>query len=576
METNWEDSPEYMGYYQQEWEMAEIPDNCEEDEAGEETSDSGHDEGSEDFWSDLDSYTSDKSDDEQSESWQEWERSQDHKPEWGVEGDGWTVQEGAQTDIMNSSLEQYRNLLWYPFLYWLVDIIGASFFDFSQRELRDKLNSQEWKEKNLGHEYYGRVMVMKDWNDPDTIELKYWPLMLHRAKLRDEAYYYPPTAWDRGSWFSSTIVGTADKLRNAAVHRHDIEDSVFNNVMQIPLILKDAKRAAQVEMVYKVVKGEPGVDDQTISEVHKMLDLDRKPCTSILQVHSRILLLLERGCFNFNRAKNPEAIEHWKIAEDFELRFWSWKWGFGMPQVWNPESPAERLNLGGHPVKPVGLARAALYLAVELRNDVVHRNRLNEEMLCWYAQLAILLLLLFEERILAMEIEILVEVFLSKKSREEVLCRLFKYYDGREVPIGQLGEYKRRDAIVTLAESMNGLKSDDVTPKTFGIATSARSSSDSGSKLTHISTLEDAIISNSFPLGSATAATSPRLEVNVSAGMESSKNGGSLGYRDICDLAIEKYVDSDSMYEPLRFQPMAPETQPIELANGTPIEGTAM
>ena len=570
METNREDWPEQEGGSQQEWEMVEIPDNCEHNEAGEEISDLGHDWDSGDGWGDLESYTSDESEDEQCELWEEWERSQ-----YPVQDDGWTVKEGAEPDMEKLSLDHSRRLFGYQFLCWLVDIIGASFFDFSQRELRDELNSQEWKEKNLQHERYGRTMVMKDWNDPDGIELKYWPIMLYRARLYDEAYYYPPTAWDRGSWFSSTILGRADSLRNAVFDRHNIVDFVLTDVMQIPTILKDDKRAAQIEMVWKVVTQEPGVDDQTISEVHKMLDLDHKPCTTILQVHSRVLLLLERGCFNFGKAKNPKAVEHWNIAEDFELRSWSWKWSFGVPPLWNPESPAECFNLGGHHVKPAELTRAALSCAVELRNDVAHRSHLDEEMLCWYAQLAILLLVLFDERILAMDIEILVEVFLSKRAREEVLCRLFKYYDGRGVPADQLGECKRRDVVLTLCESMNGRKPGDETPKAFGIATSARSSSDSSSELTSVSTLEDAVASNSSPLESTTAANSSTVEVNVSAEIKNSRNTEALGYGDICNLAIEKYVDSDSMYEPLRFKPTAPETQPEVHTVGTPAEGTA-
>ena len=297
METNREYWPEYEVNPQQEWEMVEILDNCEHNDAGEETPDSGHDWDSGDGWGDLDSYTSDESEDEQHEVWQEWERSRDP-----VQDDGWTVKEGAEPAIKMSSSDHFRNLIWYSFICWLVDIIGASFFDFSQRELKDKLNSQEWKEKNLEHEYYGKTMVMKDWNAPDRIELEYWPLMLYRAKLCDEACYYPPTAWDRGSWFISTILGRADSLRNAVFDRHDIEDFVLMGIMQIPAILKDKKRAAHVETVWKVVIQEPGVDDQTISEVHKMLDLDQKPCTTVLQVHSRVLHLLERGYFNFVKA----------------------------------------------------------------------------------------------------------------------------------------------------------------------------------------------------------------------------------------------------------------------------------
>ena len=77
------------------------------------------------------------------------------------------------------------------------------------------------------------------------------------------------------------------------------------------------------------------------------------------------------------------------------------------------------------------------------------------------------------------------------------------------------------------------------------------------------------------PLKSATAATSSTVEINVSAEAEGSTNAEALRYGDICNLAIEKYVNSDSMYEPLRFEPTAPETQPEVPTVGTPAEGTA-
>ncbi|KAK3172824.1 hypothetical protein OEA41_006149 [Lepraria neglecta] len=351
--------------------------------------------------------------------------------------------------------DYFSGPLKHPFLHWLVDIVGASFFDFSQRELRDQLNSRQWKEHHFLHEFYRSTMLKLNWNNPDTIELKYWPLMLEQARLPSEAYCYPlpgnPTLTPR-----DTILGRADKLRNAVFDRHEIWMCALRDIMRIPAVLKDDTRAAQVELVWKVVSEDSDVEEQTISKVHKMLDITHSPCTTFLQVHSRVLALLEDGCFRFGKRKDPRILEHmgWYAVEDVELRMWKSEWFFNVPPLWNPESLVNHFILGGKQITQLELLRAVFDDAVDLRNSVAHRNILNQGTLCWYAQLAKLLLILFDERKLAIEIEALVEGFLSKKSRDEVLSRLSEYYDGRDVPADQLGEFKRRDAVLEIHGQM--------------------------------------------------------------------------------------------------------------------------
>lgn len=290
-------------------------------------------------------------------------------PEWQKKTDGTAEQLAEHNMDAYPPPDYFSGPLKHPFLHWLVDLVG--FFEFSQRELRDQLNSRQWKEQHFLHGVYRSTMLKLNWKNPDTIELKYWPLMLEQARLSSEAYCYPlpgnPTLTPR-----DTILGRADKLRNAVVDRHEIGMCALRDIMRIPAVLKDDTRAAQVEMVWKVVSEDSDVEEQTISKVHKMLDLTQTPCTTFLQVHSWVLALLEDGCFRFGKRKDPGIFEHmgWYAAEDIELRMWENEWFFNAPPLWNPESPVNHFILGKQ-ITQLELLRAVFDQAVDLRNGVV-------------------------------------------------------------------------------------------------------------------------------------------------------------------------------------------------------------
>ena len=236
--------------------------------------------------------------------------------------------------------------------------------------------------------------------------------------------------------------------------------------------------------------------------------------------------------------------------------------------------------LGGKQITQLELLRAVFDHAVDLRNSVAHRNILNQGTLCWYAQLAIQLLILFDERKLAIEIEALVEGFLSKKSRDEVLSRLSEYYDRRDVPADQLGECKRRDAVLEIHGQMEAYQRSEEAlreppePVMSEICT-AETSTSSGETPGSL-TFEGAMSCTSPPpLGPTTVASPNPEEILSSTEPSTSAPAKTSSNEEICELAIEKYVNSDSMHEPLRLHPTVPETQSEESTVDIPQEGTA-
>ena len=319
----------------QEWEMAQGPDDLVENEADEEITETGQNWDSDENWNSWGSYTSDDSENETADSGPEWDKPECYEeyvssgfgkampcpaPEWQKIIDG-TAEQLAESNMDTYSPPNYfSGPLKHPFLHWLVELVGASFFDFSQRELRDQLNSRQWKEQHFLHEFYRSTMLKLNWNSPDTIELKYWPLMLEQARLSSEAYCYPlpgnPTLTPR-----DTILGRADKLRNAVFDRNEIWICALRDIMRIPAVLKDDTRAAQVELVWKVVSEDSDVEEQTISKVHKMLDITQTLCTISFRCTAGYLLCWKMDASDLVNKKILEYSNIWAGTRQKTLNY---------------------------------------------------------------------------------------------------------------------------------------------------------------------------------------------------------------------------------------------------------------
>lgn len=181
---------------------------------------------------------------------------------------------------------------------------------------------------------------------------------------------------------------------------------------------------------------------------------------------------------------------------------------------------------------------------------------------------------------MAIEIEALVEGFLSKKSRDEVLSRLSEYYDGRDVPADQLGECKRRDAMLEIHGQMEAhQRSEEALREAPEAVTSDICTAEASTSIGETPgslTFEGAISCTSPPpLGPIMLASPNPEEILSSTEPSTSAPAKTLSNEETFELAIEKYVNSDSIYERLRLRPIVPETQSEESTVDIPQEGTA-
>ena len=419
----------------------------------------------------------------------------------------------------------------YRFLGWLVDTIRASYTDFAQRELKEQLSSSAREEKHLRDNTYNDAMVVKDWNNPETIELKYWPAMLRKAKLPASAYSSQPPN-DSSYPSRSMIFDYADILRNAYFDRQFIQIHVVENILLIPAMLKDKERNDQVNKVWRVIRDETSADEQLKGEVEVMLDITKKPCTTYFQAHSRLLALVEEGCFQFAKRRDSSVFNKsdWYEAEDVEVRSWKYVWWGKPPPLQNPNSSTGRFVLGGREITSRALFEAVIEQAVDLRNCVAHSKVLYQTDLCWFSNTAMLLLILFEEWELAIEVELLVETFNTKKPREEVLLRLYDYCDRMELAALQIRERRRRETIRRVRHDLEN-------PSTGHIEESSTHSERIKSPLPEIIVTDPA---NTDSPNRDSPVITPPTEPTVPSS-------------EICELAIKEYVFSESMHEGLRL-----------------------
>jgi len=525
------------------------------------------------YWENDEVYESDTYEDNlvAEDSYSTWDITQAQVHDWGV-GDGW--EETDSSKLEPSSADYYASIsyfeapLGYPFMNWLVLILESAFFDYFQRNLKKELNSIEWKKEHLKDDEGNtdHYMVKLNWNEPDRIDMKWWVIMLRCVDLPNSAYNEPILPDGRPSLTPRQIVlECARTLRNATYDRLEIETHVIQKAVSIPAVLKDQERAALVARVWKVVNAErsvvidgaytvinedPTVDEETRREVHAMLDPARALCTTLLQVHSRILALGEEGCFNRAERGDSNIVGHvnGSSAGDFELRQCAqWPWS-GAP-LWNPDAHATDFELGGRLVSCIALRQAIFWQLCALRNDVAHRGEMNEESLRWYANLAMLLMILFHEFRIAMEIEVVAEGFLTQKTRLAVLTRLFEAYEAEIIR----DLVMRAKSEVICAAYQAEMRRPEVPSNDSSTKLSLTSLSRETRRLEN-STSGDSIRS----ISSEPASTSERSVAGVIAVDLKPKIAHplrELTSTEVCRLAIDKYVTCESMHECLRYEP---------------------
>ena len=222
------------------------------------------------------------------------------------------------------------NPLRHYYLNFLLKTVENCIHAVAQKTFGKKLASREWKQDKLGltefsrhaYRYNTSRFIDKDWPNADTVEVEDWIFFFNRM------HHELPKGTLAGSLPSnmvSTVLASAhENLRQAAMHRQGsmtMDDLL--DVMRTPELLQNHQRAEDVRQVYKVVCGDPTVDEHPRSVIEQLiLSPNRPPYTTFLEVHTKIENLQEEACFRYWRRElsegNPEGRR--KHPEDMDLR----------------------------------------------------------------------------------------------------------------------------------------------------------------------------------------------------------------------------------------------------------------
>ncbi|KAF6218250.1 hypothetical protein HO133_006212 [Letharia lupina] len=346
---------------------------------------------------------------------------------------------------------------------WFLSQVEQSFYGKAEAEFQNDLESLKWKQdlfKKNPHQYSESYLnkksekyaeselIEKPWHLPDRIEPEYWvEFFKYAGKLLPcDAYDLPA---DMSRSLIPYIFEKADTLRHITNHRdRTLYLWTLTEVMKIPRILKDYQRADEMNLVFRVVREDPSVDEYSRSVVQKFVLTADKPCTTYLQISLRVESLMEEGIFRYAKRENPEFLKEkgWCVPEDADLRDWFWAW---TSPPFQPAFDRDGENLAltdvdGRLFSQHDLRNQVLDGARDLRSSTAHRDELDEWSLRADAWNGILLMKLCDDQEQAVLIEAYAEAFLTERSILDVLSRLEK--DSAN------DDSVRRDAIVRVNE----------------------------------------------------------------------------------------------------------------------------
>ena len=326
------------------------------------------------------------------------------------------------------------------FLTYIQKILEATCLRYARENLRFYLEDPNWKKFHLlfpSGEYPDDRLVGKDWLGDDEIELEYW--------MRMFADRVPMPR-------SEVIFGSVVCLRNATVHRGDRGDLDFEGLvyaMALPTFLGVAKEESDMIDAFKYIMEYSNLDDETKTSVEEAI-YTPQPLTTHYQALARIQYMLEESCFDVAARRIPHVLtaKGWHIPERVE--FQNWHEVFKQAGIENDESAA-RLFPGLHPGCLLNLHWSARF---DIRNIAAHRLPLPDGQLIMQAQRAINIAVLQGDWRRAIEIELLAETHLTKRSRAQVLERLEGVY--RNGGVESAYERERRVAIAGVLKRESG------------------------------------------------------------------------------------------------------------------------
>jgi len=277
------------------------------------------------------------------------------------------------------------------------------------------------------------------WHQDDGIEARYWfgkpegtnPVL--PMNVSGESVTREPTVTPLGI----IIDQIKSSLRHGAMHRDRVVSvSLINHMMKLPALLGYHQKAAQVELVWRVVCEDLTVDKEARDWVDRWALTAKRPCWTNLQVLTRIEALLEEALFKWAKREHMACVRsidddspshrgvRYSCPEDSDLRNW-----FHLLKFKPPVDLDARIFLQ-HDLRTTVLARAR-----DLRNIIAHkRNAVDDDDVRRFALTGILLCILIDEQEFGVEIEVLAEQHLTSETRLHVWSRLRHACDDDDDP----------------------------------------------------------------------------------------------------------------------------------------------
>ena len=336
-------------------------------------------------------------------------------------------------------------------LTYIQRILEETCVRYARRYYSAYFTDPKWRMKHLQFppkELQEDRFVNRDWLAEDQIELKIW-MTTFRERID-------------GNRKNNSIFKAVENLRDAAVHRGILKDSVGNSIhftfgdlseaMRLPYLLKDSKTDSEISNAFRCIMEDPTLDEEirSATEIEIFTPL---PCRTYYQFLARIQNMLEETCFNTAARKIPGVLKQndWHCYEQLEITkyydLFCWKNGIQPQTDIFPGVTSFRDLLSG--VREFIRNVAHHRLTPPVRGSLTQHG-----MFIKYIHEAITLCILQGDWNQAIEIEILAEMYLTKTSRTQVLERLEAVY--RVGCIETLYERKRRVELTAFFARMEG------------------------------------------------------------------------------------------------------------------------
>lgn len=321
----------------------------------------------------------------------------------------------------------------YAFLRHTINECEASFHRLVQYHFGEDLKSEKWRQNILTDNGVGRL-ASRPWDQAHAVEVKDWIKLLecvrHANLLPENALADPETFSPKNLTPAFQMLRMAEYIRNATFHRDGfVILSQLKTALQIPRVLKDGKKSDELEAMHGVIVNDPELNAPSSDWVRNILFPPQLESGTCLDVHAKILSVLEEGSFYFAQREDCQFLAQrcWTDPELGEMQIYAYHWE-NTPGEYQDSAaatkPEECADLDRQFFLHPHLREAVMSIATSLRNSVAHRDLLNDRSVCYCAWNAILCFILMGDRILAIEIESLAEAFLTKTSQTDALLRL--------------------------------------------------------------------------------------------------------------------------------------------------------